>query len=129
MRTRLTILAALVLLFAAVTLLFMKGYLGGRDAMSAGDEPLETSEFVAAYVQLAMLAETMPIGTPEYDQERIRVLSEIGIKPEQVERTLAYYNERPDLWRPIWEQIQADLVGRLDDSKTAPMPADTVRIE
>jgi len=96
-------------------LLYVVGGMGDGAGGGASDKPLETDQFVTAYVELAKLAETMPIGTDEYNKERERVLAKIGITPAQVEETLAYYNDRPDLWRPIWEEIQTRLSDQIKE--------------
>lgn len=122
MRFRLAILATVVLFFGAVIMLFLTGYLGGGGATgAAGSEPLDADDFVAAYVELAKLAESTPIGTPEYQKARERVLGHIGVTPAQVEETLTYYNSRPDLWRPIWEQIQTQLADELEEFQDSPV--------
>lgn len=129
MRFRLAILVAVVLFFGAVITLFLTGYLsGGGTAGVAGTEPLDADEFVAAYVELAKLAETTPIGTPEYQKARERVLGHIGVTPAQVEETLTYYNSRPDLWRPIWEKIQTQLADDLKKFQEQPI-TDSVTVE
>lgn len=127
MRLRLTILIVLVLFFAAMIVVYVVRGMGDGTPTTS-DEPLATDKFVIAYVELAKLAETMPIGTDEYNKERERILLEIGVTPAQVEETLAYYNERPDLWRPIWEEIQTRLAEQLEDV-SQPQPPDTVRLQ
>ena len=101
-------LAILVVLVIAVVVLGIKFYPGKTTEAPA----INQDQFVQAYVELATLAEQMPIGTPEYDQAKARVLEKIGLKPEQVEEALAMYNDRPELWRPVWEKIQAELEKR-----------------
>ena len=101
-------LAILVVLVIAVVVLGIKFYPGKSTETMA----INQDQFVQAYVELAQLAEQMPIGTPEYDQAKARVLEKIGLKPEQVEEALAMYNNRPELWRPVWEKIQAELEKR-----------------
>jgi hypothetical protein len=54
----------------------------------------------------------MPIGTPEYEREKERVLGRLGLEPSQVEAALAKFNDRPDLWHPVWEKIQIELEKR-----------------
>ncbi len=105
MRFKLAILLVLVIVFGVIG---FKYYSGKTSETMA----INQDQFVEAYVELATLAETMPIGTPEYDREKARVLAKIGLKPEQVEEALAMYNERPELWRPVWEKIQAELEKR-----------------
>lgn len=105
MRFKLAIIVILVLVFGAIG---FKYYSGKTTEALAIDQ----DQFVMAYVELATLAESMPIGTPEYDREKARVLGEIGLKPKQVEDALAMYNERPELWRPVWELIQEELERR-----------------
>jgi len=105
MRFKLAIIVVLVLVFGVIG---FKYYSGQTTETMAIDQ----DQFVQAYVELATLAEQMPIGTPEYDREKARVLGKIGLKPEQVEEALAMYNERPELWRPVWEKIQAELEKR-----------------
>lgn len=83
------------------------------------EQPIDDDTFVKAYVELAILAETMPIGTPEYDREKERLLKEIGVTPEAVEKQLSSYNERPDLWHPLWEKIQAELQKRTQAAGSA----------
>jgi len=105
MRVKLAILVLLVLVFGVIGFKYYSG------------KPTETfaigqDQFVQAYVELATLAETMPIGTPEYDREKARVLAKIGLQPSQVEEALAMYNDRPDLWRPVWDRIQEELSKR-----------------
>ena len=96
-------LAILIVLVIAVVVLGIK---------STESMAINQDQFVQAYVELATLAEQMPIGTPEYDQAKKQVLEKIGLKPEQVEEALAMYNQRPELWRPVWEKIQAELEKR-----------------
>ena len=105
MRIKLAILVLLVLVFGVIG---FKYYSGKTTETMA----INQDQFVQAYVELATLAESMPIGTPEYDREKERVLGKIGLRPAQVEEALAMYNQRPELWRPVWERIQAELEKR-----------------
>jgi hypothetical protein len=107
MRIKLAILVLLVLVFGVIG---FKYYSGKTTETMA----INQDQFVQAYVELATLAESMPIGTPEYDREKERVLGKIGLRPAQVEEALAMYNQRPELWRPVWERIQAELEKRGD---------------
>ena len=121
MKWRIAIIMALVAVFAGVLVLYMNGGLGivnpeNRRVIKDG---IDEDVFVKAYVELATLAETMPIGTPEYDREKVRVLGSMGVTPEKVEKQLASYNNRPDQWRPIWEKIQAELAKRAQQSMGA----------
>ena len=113
MSTKIIIVVLLVAVFvAAYFLLFQDS--------SSQPQVLEQDRFVNAYVELATLAEQMPIGTPEYEREKERVLRAIGVEPGQVEKALAMYNDRPELWQPVWERIQAELEKRQPDAETAP---------
>jgi hypothetical protein len=105
MRFKLAIIVVLVLVFVVVGFQYFSG-------QTTETLAIDQDQFVQAYVELATLAESMPIGTPEYDREKERVLGEIGLKPQQVEDALAMYNQRPELWRPVWERIQEELEKR-----------------
>jgi hypothetical protein len=105
MRVKLAILVLLVLVFGVIGFQYYSG-------KSTETFAIDQEQFVKAYVELATLAESMPIGTPEYDREKERVLGEIGLQPAQVEEALAMYNQRPELWRPVWERIQQELEKR-----------------
>lgn len=105
MRVKLAILVVLVVVFGVFGFLYYSG-------KSTETMAIDQDQFVQAYVELATLAEQMPIGTPEYDQAKARVLEKIGLKPAQVEDALAMYNNRPELWRPVWEKIQVELEKR-----------------
>lgn len=113
MKIKITIVTILVLAAVGVVWMYQSGRLGVVNPDNRKvEQPIDEETFVEAYVQLAVLAETMPIGTPEYEAEKKRVLEKVGVSPEAVEKQLASYNERPDLWHPIWEKIQAELAKR-----------------
>jgi len=113
MSTKIIIVIALIVAFvAAYFLLFQDS--------SSQPQILEQDKFVDAYVELATLAEKMPIGTPEYTREKERVLHSIGVEPEQVEKALAMYNDHPDMWQPVWERIQKRLEERQSDVGSMP---------
>ena len=105
MRLKIAILVLLIVVFVVVGLI---SFSGNAPESSAIDQ----DRFVQAYVELATLAETLPIGTPEYEREKARVLGEMGLQPSEVEDALALYNNRPELWRPVWERIQEELARR-----------------
>jgi hypothetical protein len=102
MRIKIMILVLLVVGFAVVGFISFSG-------TTPESSVINQDQFVEAYVSLATLAEKMAIGTPEYEREKARILKDIGIEPSDVEEALAYYNERPEQWRPIWEKIQDKL--------------------
>lgn len=113
MKIKVTIVTVLVLAAVGVVWMYQSGRLGVVNPDNRKvEQPIDEDTFVNAYVELAVLAETMPIGTPEYEAEKRRVLEKVGVSPEAVEKQLASYNERPDLWHPIWEKIQAELARR-----------------
>lgn len=113
MKTKVTIVTILVLAAVGVVWMYQSGRLGvvSPDNRKV-EQPIDDETFVKAYVELAVLAETMAIGTPEYEAEKKRVLEKVGVTPEAVEKQLASYNERPDLWHPLWEKIQSELQKR-----------------
>ncbi|MEW5701971.1 MAG: hypothetical protein AB1792_07060 [Candidatus Zixiibacteriota bacterium] len=113
MKLRLIIIAALVLLFVGVGAMYLSGNLNIVNPVKPQvEEQIDEATFVRAYVELAILAETSPIGSPEYEEAKTRILGGLGVTPEEVEQQLASYNNRPDQWRPIWEKIQAELAKR-----------------
>lgn len=117
MKIKIAIVTVLVLAAAAVVWMYQSGQLGVVDPENRKvEQPIDEDTFVQAYVELATLAETMAIGTPEYEREKKRVLEGLGVTPEAVETQLASYNNRPDLWHPIWEKIQAELQKRTGTS-------------
>lgn len=113
MKIKIAIIVILVLAAVGVVWMYQSGQLGivNPDNRKV-EQPIDDETFVKAYVELAILAETMAIGTPEYEAEKKRVLAGIGLTPEAVEKQLASYNDRPDLWHPLWEKIQAELQKR-----------------
>ncbi|HEX9750209.1 MAG TPA: hypothetical protein VGB22_02805 [candidate division Zixibacteria bacterium] len=117
MRLRIIILVLLLVVFGGAIAAFQLGYVGGPAASIP--DTLSEDQLVEAYVRLAQLAEHMPIGTPEYDDARKRVLAEMNTTPERVEQTLAYYNERPEEWKPVWEKIQGRLTDQLEEIRTS----------
>jgi hypothetical protein len=117
MRLKIIIVVLMVAAFTTLGIVYFKSSddtLGTTTAPAAASDPKAVTEdqIVRAYVELATLAETTPIGTPEYDIEKTRVLGQIGLEPGQIEKTLAEYNERPEKWRPIWDRIQSELAKR-----------------
>ncbi|GAB4319294.1 MAG: hypothetical protein Kow0074_08800 [Candidatus Zixiibacteriota bacterium] len=118
--------AKIIIVFVLVGL-FVAGYFLFFQEGATGPQILEQDKFVQAYVELASLAERMPIGTPEYDREKRRVLETMGVTPEQVEKALATYNDHPEMWQPVWERIQKELEKREQDLEpaSATTPADT----
>jgi len=113
MKLRIVIIAVLVLLFVGVGAMYLTGNLGIVNPVKLQvEKAIDEDTFVRAYVELAVLAETTPIGTPEYEQAKARILGDMGLTPEKVEKQLASYNDRPDLWRPLWEKVQAELARR-----------------
>jgi hypothetical protein len=117
MRLKITIIALMVAAFVGLGIVYFQSTdetLGTAPSPAAASDSKAVTEdqIVRAYVELATLAETTPIGTPEYDQEKTRVLGQIGLEPGQIEKTLAEYNERPEKWRPIWDRIQSELAKR-----------------
>ena len=117
MRLKITIIALMVAAFVALGIVYFQSTdetLGTAPlpATASDSKAVTEDQIVRAYVELATLAETTPIGTPEYDQEKTRVLGQIGLEPGQIEKTLAEYNERPEKWRPIWDRIQSELAKR-----------------
>lgn len=117
MKIKVAIVTVLVLAAVGVVWMYQTGKLGVVDPDNRKvEQPIDDETFVKAYVELAILAETMPIGTPEYEREKKRVLEAVGVTPEAVEKQLASYNERPDLWHPLWEKIQSELQKRSQPS-------------
>jgi hypothetical protein len=117
MRLKIIIIALLVAVFAALGISYFKSSddtLGTTTPATATSDPkaVTQDQLVRAYVELATLAETTPIGTPEYEKEKTRVLGQIGLEPGQIEKALAEYNENPEKWRPIWDRIQVELAKR-----------------
>ena len=113
MKTKIAIVTILVLAAVGIVWMYQSGELGIVNPDNRKVErPIDDETFVKAYVELATLAESMAIGTPEYEQEKKRVLEGVGVTPEAVEKQLASYNDRPDLWHPLWEKIQAELQKR-----------------
>ncbi|MEW5875092.1 MAG: hypothetical protein AB1752_07940 [Candidatus Zixiibacteriota bacterium] len=112
MRIKLVILGIVIVAFGV----FAFKYYTGTTSESLA---INQDQFVKAYVELAILAETMPIGTPEYEREKERVLGKLGLEPSQVEAALAKFNDRPDLWHPVWEKIQTELDKR--EGSSAPV--------
>jgi len=109
MRIKLVILGIVIVAFGVFAFKFYSG-------KTSESLAINQDQFVKAYVELAILAETMPIGTPEYEREKERVLGKLGLEPSQVEAALAKFNDRPDLWHPVWEKIQAELEKRTGSS-------------
>lgn len=122
-------MGAKIVIVVVLVGVFVAGYFLFFQDSSGGPQMMEQDKFVDAYVELAALAERMPIGTPEYDREKKRVLESMGLTPGQVEKALAAYNDQPERWQPVWERIQAALEKRQQElepaSGTAPTPADT----
>ncbi len=126
MRLKIIIIALLLIAFTTIGIVYFRTT---DDPTGAPTEPAAAStapgksitedQIVRAYVELATLAESTPIGTPEYEKEKTRVLGQIGLEPGQIEKTLAEYNEHPEKWRPIWDRIQDEL------NKRNPLPPDT----
>lgn len=117
MRLKIVIIALLLAAFATLGVVYFKSSndtLGTTTPPAAASDPkaITQDQLVRAYVELATLAETTPIGTPEYEKEKTRVLGQIGLEPGQIEKTLAEYNEHPEKWRPIWDRIQDELAKR-----------------
>jgi len=113
MKTKIAIVTILVLAAVGIVWMYQSGELGIVNPDNRKVErPIDDETFVKAYVELATLAESMAIGTPEYEQEKKRVLEGVGVTPEAVEKQLASYNDRPDLWHPLWGKIQAELQKR-----------------
>lgn len=120
MKIKVAIITVLVLAAVGVVWMYQSGQLGivNPDNRKV-EQPIDDETFVKAYVELAVLAETMAIGTAEYEIEKKRVLEKVGVTPEAVEKQLASYNERPDLWHPLWEKIQAELQKRSQAAGTS----------
>ena len=119
MKIKVAIVTVLVLAAVGVVWMYQSGQLGVVDPDNRKvEQPIDDETFVKAYVELAVLAETMAIGTPEYEREKKRVLESVGVTPEAVEKQLASYNTRPDLWHPLWEKIQAELQKRTQAAGT-----------
>lgn len=118
MRLKIIILVLLMAVFGGLVYKFITRPAdeasSGTASPAATTDPKKISDdqLVSAYVALATLAESTPIGTPEYEREKTRVLGAIGIEPGQLEKTLAEYNEHPEQWRPIWDRIQEELAKR-----------------
>lgn len=117
MKIKIAIVTVLILAAVGVVWMYQSGQLGVVDPQNRKvEQPIDEDTFVKAYVELATLAETMAIGTPEYEREKARVLEGLGVTSEAVEKQLASYNNRPDLWHPIWEKIQTELQKRAGTS-------------
>lgn len=117
MKAKITIVAVLVVAAVGLVWMYQSGRLGIVNPQNRlAEQPIDDETFVKAYVELAVLAETMAIGTPEYELEKKRVLERVGVTPEAVEKQLASYNDRPDLWHPLWEKIQTELQKRANPS-------------
>ena len=117
MRLKIIIIALLAAAFVTLGVIYLKSASNTPEPANptaAASEPkgITQDQLVRAYVELATLAETTPIGTPEYDKAKTRVLGQIGLEPGQIEKTLAEYNEHPEKWRPIWDRIQEELTKR-----------------
>lgn len=118
MRVKLIILILVVAGFGVFGFMYYSG-------KSTESLAIDQEQFVKAYVELAILAESMPIGTPEYEREKERVLGGLGLETSQVEAALAKFNERPDLWTPVWEKIQIELSNRSGSSAPVIRQTDT----
>ena len=121
-------MVAKIIIVVVLVGLFVAGYVLFFQEGTGGPQTLAQDKFINAYVELASLAERMPIGTPEYDKEKERVLASIGVTPEQVEKALATYNDNPELWQPVWERIQEKLEAReqeIEPAAASPSPPDT----
>jgi hypothetical protein len=118
MRLKIIIIALLAAAFVTLGVFYLRSASNTPEPVSpaaaAVSDPkgITQDQLVRAYVELATLAETTPIGTPEYDKAKTRVLAQIGLEPGQIEKTLAEYNEHPEKWRPIWDRIQEELTKR-----------------
>jgi hypothetical protein len=120
MKIKIAIVTILVLAAVGIVWMYQSGELGIVNPDNRKVErPIDDETFVKAYVELAILAESMAMGTPEYEQEKRRVLEGVGVTPEVVEKQLASYNDRPDLWHPLWEKIQSELQKRAQASGTS----------
>jgi len=119
MKIKVAIVTVLVLAAIGIVWMYQTGKLGIVDPDNRKvEQPIDDETFVKAYVELAVLAETMAIGTPEYEREKKRVLEAVGVTTEAVEKQLASYNDRPDLWHPLWEKIQSELQKRTQAAGT-----------
>src|SRR3989304_1287782 len=92
MRLKITIIALMAAAFVALGIVYFQSSdetLGTAPATATASDSKAVTEdqIVRAYVELATLAETTPIGTPEYDKEKTRVLGLIGLEPGQIEKT------------------------------------------
>jgi hypothetical protein len=119
MKTKVVIIAVLV---SAVAIIGILTTCQGPGGNSSG-QPLDQDTFVKLYVELELVAEQSGIGTEEYDTRRDSVLAIYNTTFEDVTAMLQSYDEDPEKWAVVWEEILAALEKRKD----ATMEADTIQ--
>jgi len=75
---------------------------------------LTEDKFVEVYVQLSLAKELFTSDTLELKKEKERIFEQNGITPEEIDRFISRYNQKPEEWGRVWKKI----VERLSDEST-----------
>jgi len=69
--------------------------------------PSELSEnkFVEVYVQLSIANEMFTSDTLKLNDERERIFQQAKVTPEEMNRFVNRYNQKPEEWGRVWEKI------------------------
>ncbi len=119
MKTKILIIVGLVIAIAVIAVLTV------CQGPESSGPPLDRETFVQLYVDLEMIAEQAGIGTPEYDARRDSVLEAYNTNFDDVTGMLKAYDDNPEQWAVVWEDILAELERRkenLDESDTLSAP-------
>jgi len=74
------------------------------------DDPRMTDEqFVAFFVVMSQASNRYADAPVQLREAHERLYLEYGIAPETVQATIAHYQEHPEKWMPILEQIREEL--------------------
>ncbi len=66
---------------------------------------LTEDKFVEVYVQLSLAKEQFTSDTLELRKEKERIFERNGITPEEIDRFIRRYNQKPEDWGRVWKKI------------------------
>jgi len=106
MKTKIWILVVMAVVFVTLAALSFTRQTPSSEA------PIDRETFVQVYVELSITGEKIGIGTPEYEDARDSIMNAFGVSVDGFNKFQEIYDEQPEQWAEVWDQILAELEGR-----------------
>jgi len=103
MKTKIWILAVLAVIFIVIAALSL------NHQTTSSELAIDRDTFVQVYVDLSIAGEKIGIGTPEYEEARDSIMNGFGVSVAAFNEFQKIYDEQPEQWAEVWDQILAEL--------------------